>query len=267
MKFLEETWKTSQQQTKFGHEKFYLNHPKSFKKCSIVYKILQKFTVFQPGIIFSRELHLVDRDIKQQRISAVMIRVFYICTVPRLCPFRIWKNVLPTENLARAKLPSNAGNFTCSSQVKNPTRSLPALHCSPLKTSKFTCVDVASTSRRKHAICLPAHVNLPEYHGYFTGDFTCKTHATLPATSMRNCLLLQAQTLESQVKIPAQSQAIIPAILQKNTCNCRQSTITPRLKSPSNCKKVSLHPAGEVTCNFSALISAIACIRREVIAP
>ena len=49
MKFFEETWKASQQQTKFKHGKFYMNHPKSFKKCSVTYKILQNFNVFQLG--------------------------------------------------------------------------------------------------------------------------------------------------------------------------------------------------------------------------
>ena len=48
IKFFEETWKTWQQQTKFRHVKFYMNHPKSFKKCPVTYKILQNFTVFQP---------------------------------------------------------------------------------------------------------------------------------------------------------------------------------------------------------------------------
>ena len=33
----------------FRHGKFYMNHPKSFKKCSVRYKILQNFNVFQPG--------------------------------------------------------------------------------------------------------------------------------------------------------------------------------------------------------------------------
>ena len=51
MKFFEEPRKTSEQQTKFRHVKFHMNHPKSFKKCSVTYKILQNFPVLQPGII------------------------------------------------------------------------------------------------------------------------------------------------------------------------------------------------------------------------
>ena len=119
---------------------------------------------------------------------------------------------LNTVKLARAKLPANAGNFTCSSQVKKSHTQYTCVTCSlPVKTGKFTCVEAASTSRRIHANCLQAYVNLPEYHGDFTGNFTCETHANLPATSMQNCLLLQAKIhatyrqkkLESQVKIPA----------------------------------------------------------------
>ena len=47
MKFFEETWKTSQQQTNFRHGKFNLKHPKLFKKCLVTYKILQNIPAFQ----------------------------------------------------------------------------------------------------------------------------------------------------------------------------------------------------------------------------
>ena len=99
-----------------------------------------------------------------------------------------------TVKLARAKLPANAGNFTCSSQVKRSHAQFTCITCSfPVKTGKFTCVEAASTSRRIHANCLQAHVNLPEYHRHFTSSFTCGTHANFPATSMHKCLLLQAK--------------------------------------------------------------------------
>ena len=51
MNFFGKIWKTSQQQTKFRHVKFNIYHPKSFKKCSITYKILLNFPVFQLGYI------------------------------------------------------------------------------------------------------------------------------------------------------------------------------------------------------------------------
>ena len=99
-----------------------------------------------------------------------------------------------TVKLARAKFPANAGNFTCSSQVKRSLAQFTCVSCSlPVNTSKFTCFEAASTSRRTHANCLRAHVNLPEYNRHFTGSFTCGTHANLPVTSMQNCLLLQAK--------------------------------------------------------------------------
>ena len=99
-----------------------------------------------------------------------------------------------TVKLARAKLPATAGNFTCSSQVKRSLAQFTCVTCSlPVITGKFTCFEAASTSCRTHAHCLRAHVKLPEYHRYFTGSFTCGTHANLPATSMQNCLLLQAK--------------------------------------------------------------------------
>ena len=107
----------------------------------------------------------------------------------------IWHPLRPyTVKLARAKLPANAGNFTCSSQVKRPhTQFTCATYSLTVKTGKFTCVEAASTSCRIHANSLQAHVNLPEYHRHFTGNFTRGTHAILPATSMQNCLLLQAK--------------------------------------------------------------------------
>ena len=99
-----------------------------------------------------------------------------------------------TVKLARAKLPANAGNFTCSSQVKRSLAQFTCVTCSlPVITGIFTCFEAASTSRRTHAHCLRAHVNLPVNHRYFTGSFTCGTHANLTATSMQNCLLLQAK--------------------------------------------------------------------------
>ena len=50
MKFFKETWKTSQQQTKFNHRKFNWNRPISFKKCLVfLYEVLQNFPAFQQG--------------------------------------------------------------------------------------------------------------------------------------------------------------------------------------------------------------------------
>ena len=49
----------------------------------------------------------------------------------------------------------NAGNFTCSSQVKRPHMQFTCVTCSlPVKTGKYTCFYAASTSRRIHAIAV-----------------------------------------------------------------------------------------------------------------
>ena len=89
---------------------------------------------------------------------------------------------------------TGACKIACSSQVKKTHTQFTCVTCSlPVKTGKFSCVDATNNSRRIYANCLQAHVNLPEYHGYFTGTFTCGTHANLPATSRQNYLLLQAK--------------------------------------------------------------------------
>ena len=144
-------------------------------------------------------------------------------------------NKLYTVKLTRAKLPANAGNFTCSSQVKRSHTQFTCVTCSLLvKTDKFTNVNAASTSRRIHVTFLQPRVNLPEYNGYFTYNFSFGTNAKLLAFAIKNTCNLQAETQESQVKVPAQSQAKRPANAHKNTCNCRQSAITPRVNSPAN---------------------------------
>ena len=71
-----------------------------------------------------------------------------------------------TVKLVRAKLPANAGNFTCSSHAKRPHAQFTCVTCSlPVKTGEFTGVYTASTSRKIHANCLQSHVILPDY-GY-----------------------------------------------------------------------------------------------------
>ena len=136
-------------------------------------------------------------------IISYYVRGFFACFRPYSTLFRSRSFyvkaffvyiVLYTVKPARAKLPANAGNFTWSSQIKRSLAQFTCVTCSLLvNTGKFTCLEAASTSRRTHANYLRAHVNLPEYHRHFTGSFTCGTHANLPATSMQNCLLLQAK--------------------------------------------------------------------------
>ena len=64
-----------------------------------------------------------------------------------------------------------------------------------------------------------------------------QSQAKIPATRRQKLLQTQAKiTAQLQAKIPAQLQAKMPAIARKNNCNCRQSTITPRVNSPANCR-------------------------------
>ena len=148
-----------------------------------------------------------------------------------------------TVKLARAKLPANAGNFTCSSQVKRSLARFTCVTCSlPVITGKFTCFEAASTSRGTHAHCLRAHVNLPEYHRYFTGSFTCRTHANLPATSMQNCLLLQAKihaTYRQNTGIAGKNTRTIAG---KKTCNSTQNYL--------QLQAICHHTAGKFTCKL-----------------
>ena len=99
--------------------------------------------------------------------------------------------------------------------MKRPHTQFTWVNCSlPLKTGKFTPVYAANTWRRIHANCLQPHVNSPEYNGYFTGNFTCRTHSNLPATRMQNCLLLHEN---------------VPAFAGKNTSNLQAKALATLL--------------------------------------
>ena len=75
----------------------------------------------------------------------------------------------------------DAGNFTCSSQVKRSLAQFTCVTCSlPVNTGKFTCFEAASTSRRIHAIAVnkarKLQVTLPAWcrltYLQFAGEFT-----------------------------------------------------------------------------------------------
>ena len=86
----------------------------------------------------------------------------------------------------------DAGNFTCSSQVKRSLAQFTCVTCSlPINTGKFTCFEAASTSRRIHAIAVnkarKLQVTSPAWcrltYLQFAGDFT--------RAVMADCLQLQ----------------------------------------------------------------------------
>ena len=158
-----------------------------------------------------------------------------------------------TVKLARAKLPANAGNFTCSSQVKRSLAQFTCVTCSlPVITGKFTCFEAASTAH-----CLRGHVNLPEYHRYFTGSFTCGTHANFPRLACKiacfcrqKCMQLTGKNTgiagknsrQTQAKITANAGKNTRSIAGKKTCNSTQNY----LQLQAIC-----HPtAGKFTCKL-----------------
>ena len=139
-----------------------------------------------------------------------------------------------TVKLTRAKLLANANNITCGSHVKRPHTQFTSVTCSlHVKTGKLVRVYAASTSRRTHANCLHPHVNLPEYNGHFTGNFTCRTHVNLLATGMQNCLLLQEKN--------PQLQAVIRANAGKNAYNCSQKYPQLLAKKPGVAGNLQSH--------------------------
>ena len=146
-----------------------------------------------------------------------------------------------TVKLVRAKLPANAGNFTCSSQVKRSLAQFTCVTCSlPVNTGKFPCFEAASTSRKTHANCLRAHVNLPEYHRHFTGSFTCGTHA--------NLMLLQA-------KIHATYRQKHRNRRQKYPPNAGKNNSKRRKKYPHNRRQKNLQCHAELPAIAGNLLS------------
>ena len=52
----------------------------------------------------------------------------------------------------------------------------------------------------------------------------------------------------------------------RNTRNCRNSALTPRVNSHARYRYASLHPAGYVTRNLHALLHAVAYILHKMLA-
>ena len=154
-----------------------------------------------------------------------------------------------TVKLTRAKLPANAGNFTRGLHVKRLHTQFTCATCSlPVNTGKFTRVYAASTSRRLHANCLPPDVNLQVILNaelmQIWPRLACKNARVYRQKYMqfagkntriacKNTRHMIAKITANARKIHAQSQAKMPAIAPKNTCNCRQSALTPLVNSPA----------------------------------
>ena len=167
-----------------------------------------------------------------------------------------------TVKLTRAKLPANAGNFTCGLHVKRPHTQFVCVTCSLLvKKVQFTRVYATSTSLRIHANGLQPHVSLPDHSGYLTGNFISGTHANSPAIAMQNCLhslakkpATSGKTTRHSIQKYSQSQAKIPSTAGKNTCNRRRKypQLQAKIRSIAleiirNCRQYCYHTAGKIT--------------------
>ena len=150
-----------------------------------------------------------------------------------------------TVKLARAKLPANAGNFTCSSQVKRShtqftcvTRSL------PVKTeyTRIACKRMKIYLNTTGILQVVLHAELMEICPRLACKIACFCGQKYMQLAGKNTTIAGKNTRQTQAKITANAGKNTrkiagkkPAIPHRITCNRRQSTITPRVKSPANC--------------------------------
>ena len=183
-------------------------------------------------------------------------RVFSLCQPGDVMERGRTKAALYTVKLTRAKLPANAGNFTRELHVKRPHTQFTCVTFSlNVKTGKFTRVYAANTSRRIHANCLQPQLNLPEYNGYFTSNFTCGTHKFFPdycaiftCFCRQNYMQLGGKNIRNLRQKCLQSQAKIPARAGKTTCNRRKKYVPLKLKIPKNARNNAIIPLVKLDC-------------------
>ena len=65
-----------------------MNHPKSFKKCSVTYEILQNFTVFQPGSLGVIPGPHYLKDLKEAIAGKGRVNITTPTIVPQLSGLR-----------------------------------------------------------------------------------------------------------------------------------------------------------------------------------
>ena len=149
-----------------------------------------------------------------------------------------------TVKLARAKLPANAGNFTCSSQAKRSLAQFTCVTCSlPVITGKFTCFEAASNSRRTHAHCLRAHVNLLNT----TGILQVVLHAELMQICPRLACKLACFCRQKYMQLTG-----------KNTGIAGKNTRQTQAKITANAGKNTRTITGKKNLQFHAELPAIA---------
>ena len=131
---------------------------------------------------------------------------------------------------------ANSGNFTCSSQVKRPHTPFTCVTWSlPVKTGKYTCLYVASSARRIHAIVV-------------------KNARKLQVTSPAGCRLTYLQFAREFTRgvIPdcLHLQLILCGIAGIFACDCAGIF-------SSVCSYFCLRLAGTFTCDSSVFASKL----------
>ena len=148
-------------------------------------------------------------------------------------------------------LPANAGNFTCSSQVKRAYTQFTCVTCSlPVKPGKYTCLYMASTSRRIHAIALnkarklqvtsPAGCRLTYLQ--FAGEFT---RGVIP-----DCLQLQLILWGIAGIFACDCACILPAILVFLPANCMYFCLQKQSFLHACRGPICMSSACELTCKI-----------------
>ena len=153
----------------------------------------------------------------------------------------------------------DAGNFTCSSQVKRSLAQFTCVTCSlPINTVKFTCFEAASTSRRIHAIAVnkarKLQVTSPAWcrltYLQFAGEFTRGV--------MADCLQLQVILRGIAGFLPAIVRVFFPAFAVIFACVWRVFLLAIPVFLPVSCmyfclqKQAILHASRGQICMSSA---------------
>ena len=145
--------------------------------------------------------------------------------VPRVRSCSEFYNTCTVE-LARAKLPANASNFTCSSRVKRPHTQFTCVTCSlPVKTDKNTCFYSSSTSCRVHPNTtgiLPVilHAELMQICPRLACKIACFCWQKYIQFAGKNTGISRRINCQTQSKITANAGKNTRTIAGKNTRNC-----------------------------------------------
>ena len=145
----------------------------------------------------------------------------------------------------------DAGNFTCSSQVKRSLAQFTCITCSlPVNTGKFTCFEAASTSRRIHAIAVnkarKLQVTSPAWcrltYLQFAGEFTRGV--------MADCLQLQVVLRGIAGFLPAIVRVFLPAIPVFLPVSCMYFCLQKQAILHASRGQICMSSACKTTCKI-----------------